>query len=57
MHYSIQKGKKEMNAKCWQTPSQFDIFDFGIDLRSSLNGFVFGEDLLFDFVDSDIGLG
>ena len=46
-----------MNAKSWQTPSQFDIFDFGIYLRSSLNGFVFGKDLLFDFVDSDIGLG
>ena len=46
-----------MNTESWQTPSQFDIFDFGIDLRKSLNGFVFGEDLLFNFVDSDIGLG
>lgn len=45
-----------MDTKCWQTSSQFDIFDFGIDFRSALQSLVVAEDFLLDSIGSNVGL-
>ena len=46
-----------MNSKSWQSSGQLDISDFGVDLGAFFQISMFGENLLFNFIDSDVRLG
>ena len=47
--------EKEMDAECWETARQLDVFDFGVDLGRAGELLVLLQNLLFDFVALLIG--